>query len=167
MSWLCLGWYYIIILSRIGLSYHLYMLCALMLQQGSQKIWIMSIQRIQIPNDLFNIIPSGKYSFVEHDDSSCVHDKSEDMIRFFTDMKRTFMITWKQVHVNTGESRFFTWRENKKTHNLTVEKAPRVGSQVHIVHSVLGIGDKEWYNDTVGDTITWLWSVFVVFKGGG
>ena len=30
--------YYISILSRIGLSYQLYMLCALMLQQGSQKI---------------------------------------------------------------------------------------------------------------------------------
>jgi hypothetical protein len=34
-AWL---FYYISILSRIGLSYQLYMLCALMLQQGSQKI---------------------------------------------------------------------------------------------------------------------------------
>ncbi len=88
MSWLYLGFYYIILLSRIGLSYQLYMLCELMLQQGSQKIWSMEIQRIQIPHDLFNILPSGKYSFVEHDDSSCVHDKSEDMILFFTDMNR-------------------------------------------------------------------------------
>ena len=45
-------------------------------------------------------VTSEKYSFVEHDDSSFVHDKPEDMIRFFIHMKQKFMQIWKQVHVN-------------------------------------------------------------------